>query len=113
MKKQLLNYVNLRTVVFSIMSLILLLYFGEIKAQTFPSGFSRVQVTATGMTFAPDGRIFIAHQDGRIRLFKNGVLSTMLTLTGVRTGGEDGLSAITVDPNFTTNNYIYVMRIRC
>ncbi|GAB2816209.1 hypothetical protein GCM10027043_15740 [Ferruginibacter profundus] len=82
-------------------------------AQTFPAGFSRVQVTATGatvtgMTFAPDGRLFIAHQDGRIRLFKNGVLSTMLTLTGVRNGGEDGLSAITVDPNFATNNYIYI-----
>ena len=113
MKKHILTYVNLGTVVFSIMTLILLLPFGKLKAQTFPAGFSRVQVTATGstvtgMTFAPDGRMFIAHQDGRIRLFKNGVLSTMLTLTGVRTGGEDGLSAITVDPNFATNNYIYI-----
>lgn len=85
----------------------------QLHAQTFPAGFSRVQVTATGstvtgMTFAPDGRIFIAHQDGRIRLYKNGVLSTMLTLSGVRSGGEDGLSAIRVDPNFATNNYIYV-----
>lgn len=113
MKKRLHTYVNLRKVVFSIMSLILLLPFGKLKAQTFPSGFSRVQVSATGttvtgMTFAPDGRIFISNQNGTIKLFKNGVLSTMFNLSGVRSGGEDGLSAIRVDPDFATNNYLYV-----
>jgi glucose/arabinose dehydrogenase len=32
----------------------------------------------------------------------------MITLSNVRNGGEDGLSSITLDPNFATNNYIYI-----
>ncbi|MES2775594.1 MAG: PQQ-dependent sugar dehydrogenase [Bacteroidota bacterium] len=113
MKKRLLVLTNLAFPICSAILVLQLALGGQLSAQTFPAGFSRVQVTATGstvtgMTFAPDGRIFIAHQDGRIRLYKNGVLSTMLTLSGVRNGGEDGLSAITVDPNFATNNYIYI-----
>lgn len=113
MKRRFPAFFNSLFKVYSIVLLVLAASLNSVKAQTFPAGFSRVQVTATGatvtgMTFAPDGRIFIAHQDGRIRLFKNGVLSTMYTLTGVRNGGEDGLSAITVDPNFATNNYIYI-----
>jgi glucose/arabinose dehydrogenase len=113
MKQKSLKVNGLRLFTLCVMLFLTFLTCNLTQAQTFPSGFSRVQVVSTGATvtnlaFATDGRIFIAHQDGRIRLYKNGVLSTMITLSNVRSGGEDGLSAITLDPNFATNNYMYV-----
>jgi glucose/arabinose dehydrogenase len=113
MKQKSLKVNCLRLFTVCVMLFITFLTCNLTQAQTFPSGFSRVQVVSTGATvtnlaFATDGRIFVAHQDGRIRLYKNGVLSTMITLSNVRSGGEDGLSAITLDPNFATNNYMYV-----
>ena len=45
-----------------------------------PPGFSEEQLLRPGeiapptsMAFAPDGRLFICEQAGRVRLFKNGV----------------------------------------
>src|SRR5437870_129881 len=80
---------------------------------TYPSGFSEVLVASnvtnpTIMTFAPDGRLFVAEQGGALRVIKNGVLLTKPFITlSVNSSGERGLLGIAFDPNFSTNNFIY------
>jgi len=84
------------------------------SAATLPSGFSE-QLVATGladptaMAFAPDGRLFVTEQSGRLRVVKNGALlaSPFLTVL-VDSSGERGLLGVTFDPNFATNNFVYV-----
>ena len=65
---------------------------------------------ATAMAFAPDGRLFVCLQDGRLRVIdKNGVLlaSSFVTLS-VDSNGERGLLGVAFDPNFASNQYVYV-----
>src|SRR5688500_1693751 len=85
-----------------------------LAAQTLPNGFTAVPI-ATGIanpvatTFAPDGRIFITEQGGAVRIVKNGtLLSTPLIQLKVNTRGESGLIGIVLDPNFSTNQYMYL-----
>ncbi|MCS3796499.1 PQQ-dependent sugar dehydrogenase [Niastella sp. OAS944] len=85
-----------------------------VQAQTLPANFQRVQVTAslsnpTAMAFTPDGRVLICQQSGQLRVVKNGsLLSTPAVSLSVNTSGERGLIGVAVDPNFTTNQYIYL-----
>jgi glucose/arabinose dehydrogenase len=82
--------------------------------QVFPTGFSRVQVASgisnpTVMAFAPDGRIFVAQQNGALRVIKNGaLLATPFIQISVNSSGERGLIGIALDPNFGTNQFIYL-----
>ncbi|WP_460971962.1 PQQ-dependent sugar dehydrogenase [Spirosoma migulaei] len=83
-------------------------------AQTFPNSFTQVAV-ASGLTkptvvqAAPDGRLFVAQQNGNLRVIKNGALlaDPFLQLT-VDSNVERGLLGIAFDPSFTTNQYIYL-----
>lgn len=79
-----------------------------------PSNFSDVQVVAglanpTLMAIAPDGRIFVSEQAGRVRVIKNGVLlgPSFVTLS-VNASGERGALGIAFDPAFATNQLVYV-----
>src|SRR5438874_10149837 len=82
---------------------------------TLPAGFSETTfasgITApTAMEFAPDGRLFVLEQTGNVRIVSTaGVLQStpFLTLT-VDSAGERGLLGIAFDPNFATNNFVYV-----
>mgnify|MGYP003579681756 CR=1 FL=1 len=85
-----------------------------VNAQILPADFARVLVTngisnPTAMAFAPDGRIFVAEQSGRLRVVKNNVLlpTPFIQLT-VNASGERGLIGIALDPDFSNNNYIYL-----
>ncbi len=61
------------------------------------------------MAFTPDGRVLVCQQNGQLRVVKNGSLLTTPAITlSVNTSGERGLIGVAVDPNFTTNNYIYL-----
>ena len=60
------------------------------------------------MAFASDGRKFFTERSGKIRVVKNGVLTTWLDLTNIVQQGESGLLGIALDPNFTTNGYMYI-----
>ena len=86
---------------------------GASVAATLPSGFTETQITGlsnpTAMTFAPDGRLFICQQGGALRVVKNGALlaTPFLTVT-VNSSGERGLLGVAFDPNFATNNFIYI-----
>lgn len=82
-------------------------------SQTLPPGFSRVRVVsldmATAMTFAPDGRIFVCQKNGAVRIIKNNaLLSTPFITLSVDQNGERGISGITLDPNFSSNKYVYI-----
>ena len=84
------------------------------QAATVPAGFSETLVASglaspTAMQFAPDGRLFVAEQGGRLRVIKDGVLlpTPFLTLT-VSSAGERGLLGVAFDPAFATNRFVYV-----
>src|SRR5438876_10164686 len=84
-------------------------------AANLPTGFTEAQVggnlsgSPTAMAFAPDGRLFVCQQGGQLRVIKNGVLlSTPFVSLTVDSSGERGLLGIALDPNFTTNHYLYV-----
>jgi len=93
--------------------LILILQVSALKSQTYPSGFSQVKVATiyypTAMAFAPDGRIFCTEKAGKVKIIKNGaVLGTPFLQVSVDQQGEHGLAGIALDPNFSSNNYVYV-----
>jgi glucose/arabinose dehydrogenase len=84
------------------------------RAATLPSGFSETLVAGglaspTAMQFAPDGRLFVAEQGGRLRVIRDGVLlpTPFLTVT-VSSVGERGLLGVAFDPQFATNHFVYV-----
>src|SRR5882672_7747651 len=86
----------------------------SISAVTLPAGFVASTVASglsapTAMDFAPDGRLFVCLQGGNLRVIKNGVLlaAPFVSLT-VDSAGERGLLGIAFDPNFITNNFLYV-----
>jgi glucose/arabinose dehydrogenase len=61
-------------------------------------------------TFSSDGRLFFNEKNtGNIRVIQNGVIqpSPFATLTIVN-NGEQGLLGISLDPNFATNEFLYV-----
>ncbi len=81
-----------------------------------PSGFSRTAYItgitsgrATTMAFAPDGRLFIAEQDGALRVVKNGtLLATPFVTVATTANGERGLLGVAFHPQFATNGYVYL-----
>ncbi|HJT67165.1 MAG TPA: PQQ-dependent sugar dehydrogenase [Pyrinomonadaceae bacterium] len=84
-----------------------------VRAATLPAGFTETTIpgiaSPTAMEIAPDGRIFVCEQGGRLRVIKNGVLlpNPFVTLS-VDPNGERGLLGVAFDPNFATNNFIYL-----
>ncbi|CAM4384929.1 malectin domain-containing carbohydrate-binding protein [Zobellia nedashkovskayae] len=79
-----------------------------------PDEFVKVDLTtglanATSFTFAPDGRVFILDRFGEVLIYKP---DTQITVSGgvlpVFHELEDGLVGIAVDPDFETNNKIYL-----
>src|SRR5678815_2572989 len=84
-----------------------------VNAATLPAGFTETSISGlsnpTAMELAPDGRIFVCEQGGALRVIKNGVLlSTPFLTLSVDANGERGLLGIAFDPNFASNNFLYV-----
>jgi glucose/arabinose dehydrogenase len=72
---------------------------------TYVSGLTR----PTAMTFAPDGRLFVSEQDGKIRIVKNGtLLPTPALKLAVSKAGERGVQSTAFDPDFAHNGFIYL-----
>lgn len=92
-----------------------LLFCKQTSAITLPTGFTSVQLAdqldPVGMCLAPDGRLFFTEKDGRVRIIKNEVLLTtpFVTITTVDNYNEQGLFSILLDPDFASNQYVYVM----
>jgi glucose/arabinose dehydrogenase len=83
-------------------------------AQVYPADFAQALVAnginnPTVMAFAPDGRIFVARQNGVLRVIKdNALLPTPFVSLTVNSTGERGLIGIVLDPDFENNNFIYL-----
>jgi glucose/arabinose dehydrogenase len=103
-----------------VLMLVVILPVGPARgAANLPPGFTETQVVSgltdpTDMEFAPDGRLFVAEEAGRVRIAKpDGTLSTFLNIsTKVDSNGERGLQALTFDPGFATNHYLYLQYTR-
>jgi glucose/arabinose dehydrogenase len=83
-------------------------------AATLRSGFTEILVASglaspTAMAFAPDGRLFVCQQGGQLRVIENGtLLPTPFVSVVVNASGERGLLGVAFDPNFTSNQFVYV-----
>ena len=84
------------------------------NAYALPRGFKSTVVVdeglhaPTSLAFAPDGRIFIAEQNGEVRIVKNGILlSAPFVAIPITFEVERGLLGIAFDPKFDKNHYIY------
>ena len=82
-----------------------------------PLDFTDSRVVVSGLTnptdmeFAPDGsRLFVTEDAGILRIARpDGTLSTFLDIsTNVDAKGERGLLALTFNPDFSTNGYVYL-----
>jgi len=83
-------------------------------AATLPPGFTETSLTAslgsgTAMALAPDGRIFVTEQGGKLRVIKNRTLlvQPFLTVT-VDSTLDHGLLGVVFDPGFATNQFLYI-----
>ena len=74
------------------------------------SPFASGLTNPTDMEFAPDGRLFVTEDVGKVRIANpDGTLVTFLKIsTKVDSNGERGLLALTFDPGFSTNHYVYL-----
>src|SRR2546423_1488001 len=87
----------------------------HLKAATLAAGFTEAQVgsnlggATTAMAFAPDGRLFVCVKTGQLRVIKNGaLLATPFVSLSVDSSGERGLLGVTFDPNFSSNQFLYL-----
>lgn len=65
----------------------------------------------TDLAFAPDGRLFIAEQRGRVRVVRDGRLQAepLLTVDDVALQGGGGLLDLVLDPGFDRNHFVYAV----
>jgi glucose/arabinose dehydrogenase len=83
---------------------------------TVPAGFNDTLVAAVGLptalAFTPDGRLLVTSQAGTLRVVQFGALLPAPALTfsssQICTNSERGLLGVAVDPNFASNNFIYL-----
>ncbi len=106
----------------SCLAVMLFVFMGQaVLSQTFTdTGFSTevvVNVTkfqTVGFAFAPDGRIFVWEKPGIVKIVKNGaVLPTPFIdiSTRVNEVGDRGLIGLALDPNFSTNGFVYLLYV--
>ena len=83
---------------------------------SLPPGFTRFDA-ATGLTapttlaFAADGRLFVAQQNGVVRVYINGVQQAQpfIDLSAeVGSGGYRGMLGLALDPDFINNHRVYM-----
>ena len=82
------------------------------------AGFSETAVF-TGLTnptvvrFLPDGRVLVAEKSGLLKIFPNLTTNTFTVVADLRTEVHNfwdrGLLGLAIDPNFASNNFVYVL----
>lgn len=76
----------------------------------------RVETVATGLevpwalAWLPNGDMLITERPGRVRIIEKGKLrlDPIFTVPDVEPSGESGLMDITLHPDFTKNNFLYI-----
>jgi cysteine-rich repeat protein len=82
-----------------------------------PSGFIEETIAsglpfATGMAFAPDGRLFITLKSGVVRVWQNGALlpTPFVDISAqVADSNDRGLLGVAVHPDFPNTPYVYLL----
>lgn len=84
-------------------------------AASLPLGFSDEFVAQidgpTAIAFTPDGRVLVTAKNGTLRVVSNGTLlgQAAINLTAkICTNSERGLLGVAVDPEFASNNFVYL-----
>src|SRR5262249_24859702 len=84
------------------------------RGTTLINGFSDAIVATglsngTAMAIAPDGRIFVCQQSGKLRVIKDGALLAAPFLNVSTTSrGERGLLGVALHPNFPSTPFVFV-----
>ncbi|MBC7899311.1 MAG: PQQ-dependent sugar dehydrogenase [Saprospiraceae bacterium] len=76
----------------------------------------KVETVATGLevpwgfAFLPNKNILVTERPGRVRLIENGKLRAepVYTVPDVEPSSESGLMDISIHPNFSVNNFVYI-----
>jgi glucose/arabinose dehydrogenase len=82
-------------------------YAQNIALQSFGTGFTN----PVAIAHAGDTRLFVVEQGGKIKILNaNGTTNAtpFLTVTGLSTGGEQGLLGLAFHPNYTSNGFFYI-----
>jgi glucose/arabinose dehydrogenase len=117
MGKSVYLFVTIALALLASIGTLLSLLIGAAKgAANLPQGFTDSPPVVSGlsnptdMEFAPDGKLFVLEQAGRVRFVRSdGTLGTFLNIsTKVDATGERGLLGIAFDPAFATNRYVYL-----
>lgn len=95
--------------------LMLLTHFTSCKKD--PAAYTGVKIDVVaqdltipwGMGFLPNGDFIFCERNGKMNLIKNGgtMMQTLLQRT-IIPAGEGGLLGLAVDPDFNSNNYIFI-----
>ncbi|RZJ70467.1 PQQ-dependent sugar dehydrogenase [Flavobacterium sp.] len=107
MLTQLFSFGRKRTI--PVFLFLLLSFSTALHSQYAAENLTPTQIIKEGLSMeqAPDGRIFIAERGGIVKVYQNGTVSTVFSVT-TTTNNEQGLLGLTLHPNFATNGYIYV-----
>ena len=60
-----------------------------------------------GMDFLPDGELIFTEKAGKMFRFKNGTVTEITGVPTVNTNGQGGLLDIKIDPDYTSNGWLY------
>src|SRR5467141_3913295 len=89
---------------------------GSARAATLPTGFEERTLVSglslpTAITWAPDGRMFIAEKKGIVRVLRpNGTLDQLLDTSSHVYGIADrGLLGMATDSDFANNHWLYLL----
>ena len=90
-------------------------------ASVYPAGFADTTIASgltspTAVTWAPDGRMFIAQKAGQVRVLPAGAQASqtvqLLDISShVNNYADHGLLGLAVDSSFATNHYLYLLYV--
>ena len=99
-------------------ALALLVGVGSAEAATLPTGFEERSVASgltlpTAITWAPDGRMFVAEKAGIVHVVNaDGTIQQLLDISAhVQGYGDRGLLGIAADSDFATNHWLYLLYV--
>ncbi len=79
-----------------------------------PNETSSVEVVADNLdipwaiAFLPNKDFLFTERTGKLKLYSKGKISTIQEIKDVKVYGEGGLLGVAVDPNYSSNHYIYL-----
>ncbi|MDB5103465.1 MAG: hypothetical protein JWP91_1154 [Fibrobacteres bacterium] len=91
----------------------LLLLLPASGAWSLPANFERAEFVGgfnspLSMKFAPDGRLFVLEQAGKIRIVKNGALLPAPFATLPTWAHRESMLGVAFDPKFAENGFVYI-----